>query len=163
MHHPEHFWDRFWTPQIETCPNPMSFHRFGCHTISYRPKQECCTIHASPMGEAWYLTDGATFMYGSVTCGVTSKSMKTHRIWTDLHLGSPNPVLKVLGVVHNPSYESETTLDLTSMTNLWGMMIDVTLFGFWLLTIDVEFKMPLRPRIRTDLVESCTKMVSYVA
>ena len=43
------------------------------------------------------------------------------------------------------------------------MMIDVTLFGFWLLTIDVALEMPLRPRIRTDLVESVTKMVSYVA
>ena len=62
--------------------------------------------------------NGATFLFGSITYGVTSKSMKTHRIWTDLYLRSPKPVSKVLGVVHNPSYKSEMTLDLTSMTDL---------------------------------------------
>ena len=57
-------------------------------------------------------------MYGSTTYDMASVSMKTHRIWTDLHLGRPNPVLKVLGVVHNPSYGSENTFDLTSMTSM---------------------------------------------
>ena len=64
------------------------------------------------------MTDGATLMFGSITYGVASKSMKTHRIWTDIHLGSPNPVSKVLAVVHNPSYESLKTLNLTSITSI---------------------------------------------
>ena len=148
---------------MEICPNPISFHRFGFHTASYRPKRQCCIIgHIVYTIHGW-CTSGATLMFGSITFDVAYKLMKTHRIWTDLYLRSPKPVSKVLGVVHNPSYKSEMTLDLTSMTNLWGMMIDVTLFGFWLLTIDVALKLRLRPRIRTDLVECFTKMVSYVA
>ena len=163
MSHPQHFWDRIWTPQIEICPNPMSFHQFGCTIKSYRPEHQCCTTRASPMDGVYYMTDDATLTFGSITCSVESKSMKTYRIWTDLHLRSPNPVSKVLGVVHNPSYVRLKSLDLTSMTNMWGMMIDVTRSGFWLLNFDVALKLQLRPRIRTDLVECFTKMPLYVA